>query len=156
MSDRDDFARALGRIPSGLFICSCGTGADSHPFLASWVMQASFEPPTVSVAIEDGRDVLRVLEETRRMTLSILPDGGQALMKPFFGGDENKPFGDLALGETAAGGKYLRDAHAWLDCREIERTRIGGHHIVFAEVEDAAVLHDAEPIIHVRKNGLRY
>ena len=153
----DALAAALGRVPSGLFVCSCGVGDASRPFVASWVMQASFEPPAISIAIEDGRDALSVLDAHEGLlTLSILPEGGQALMKPFFGGDDSAPFGDLELAQTASDGRYLADALAWLECREASRARIGKHHIVLAEVLDGSMLREGTPLVHVRKNGMRY
>lgn len=155
---RDEtLAAALGRVTSGLFVCSCGTGDASRPFIASWVMQAAFEPPTISVAIEEGREALEVLDaHAGHLTLSILPDDGQALMKPFFGGDESAPFGELDVVTTESGGRYLAAALAWLECRQIARTQVGKHQIVFAEVVAGAMLREGQPLVHVRKNGMRY
>jgi hypothetical protein len=53
----DDWARALGRIPSGLFILTARFEDQSTGMLASWVQQVSFDPPLVSVAVKKGRFV---------------------------------------------------------------------------------------------------
>lgn len=159
MSERDDaLGSALGRVPSGIFVCSCGTGDASRPFIASWVMQSSFDPPSVSVAIEDGRDALEVLGDSDgRFTLSILPaDSGHAMMKPFFSGDAERPYGDLATLRTEDDGIYLADALAWLECRELTRCRAGQHVLVVGEVLTGGTLRDGEPLVHVRKTGYSY
>ena len=66
-SSREGISRALGRVPSGLFIVTAGTGESATGFLASWVQQSSFEPPMVSVGIKKERPVLGViLEEKKR------------------------------------------------------------------------------------------
>lgn len=121
-------------------------------------MQSSFDPPSVSVAIEQGRDALDVLgEHDGRFTLSILPTGdGHALMKPFFSGDETKPFGDLATSRAPDGGVFLDDALAWLECREVTRAIVGNHVLVVGEVLAGATLRDGEPLVHVRKTGYSY
>ena len=48
-------AQALGRIPSGLFILSAGTGDQATATLVSFVQQVGFEPPVVVVALRKGR-----------------------------------------------------------------------------------------------------
>jgi flavin reductase (DIM6/NTAB) family NADH-FMN oxidoreductase RutF len=51
-----EIATALGRIPSGLFVVTWCDGGSDRCMLASWVMQAGFAPPQVSVAIGESRD----------------------------------------------------------------------------------------------------
>lgn len=153
----DAIGRALGRIPSGIFVVSCGVGDDVHPFIASWVMQASFEPPAISVVIEDERHALEVIAKCEgRFTLSVLPEDGHNLMKPFFGGDGSAPFGDLRTRTTSSGGVYLADSTAWLDCREVTRCRVGKHNLLVGEVTDGNVVHEGAPLVHVRKHGFSY
>ena len=43
-------ASVLGRLPSGLFILTARRGADETGMLASWIMQAGFDPPMITVA----------------------------------------------------------------------------------------------------------
>jgi hypothetical protein len=54
----DGPAIALGRIPSGLFVISWQEAGADRTMLASWVMQAGFAPPVVSVAVAPSRDLL--------------------------------------------------------------------------------------------------
>ena len=45
--------RVLGRTPSGVFILTCSDGAGHETgMLASWVQQASFDPPMLALAVE--------------------------------------------------------------------------------------------------------
>ena len=49
----------LGRIPSGLFVITWQEQAVDKIMLTSWLMQAGFKPPAISIAVGDGRrDVL--------------------------------------------------------------------------------------------------
>ena len=51
-----DVAVALGRVPSGLFVVTARNSAgEETAFLASWVMQAGFDPPALSVAVGEDR-----------------------------------------------------------------------------------------------------
>ncbi len=150
---------ALGRVASGLYVCSCGRGDDSSPFIASWVQQVAMEPPCVCIAIEDARSALAALDgQDGALTLSILPeDGGDALMSPFFKkAEQDDAFRGLTTARAPNDGVYLADALAWLECQELSRMRAGGHHVVIAKVLAGGVLREGRPRIHVRKTGFSY
>lgn len=148
---------ALGAIPSGLFICSCGEGATSVPFVASFVQQVAMDPPAVCVSFEASRAGLRAVDEQNgAFTLSILPAGRDDLMRPFFGGSSVDPFRGLATQGAPGGGRFLAESLAWLECREIERAPCGGHVLVIGQVLAGARLRQGKPRIHLRRNGFTY
>jgi flavin reductase (DIM6/NTAB) family NADH-FMN oxidoreductase RutF len=151
-------ARALGRIPSGLFIVT--SLRDDRPigFLGSFVMQAGFDPPTVSVAVGRERPHLTDIRRSGRFSLSILDPASRGLMGAFVRRlpEGASPFDGVALEKTAAGSFVLAEALAWIDCRVRGEYETGDHAIVFGEVIDGALLREAEPSTHVRKDGLGY
>lgn len=160
MSDTETtpLARALGRVPSGLFIVT--TEADGTPlgFLASFVMQAGFDPPTVSVAVAKGRAHLDAMRTSGRFAISILDAESGHLMRPFFRKAEpgQSPFDGLATERTRGNSTILTEALAWLDCRWSGEYETGDHVIVFGVVVDGALAREGEPKIHTRKDGLDY
>ncbi len=151
-------ARALGRIPSGLYVVT--TLRDDRPsgFLGSFVMQAAFEPPMVSVAIGLDRPHLEDIRQSGRFALSILDPASRNLMSSFLRRIQPPatPFDGLALGRTAAGSVVLTDALAWIACELRGEHRSGDHVVVFGEVVEASLLREGEPSTHIRKNGLGY
>jgi flavin reductase (DIM6/NTAB) family NADH-FMN oxidoreductase RutF len=151
-------AGALGRIPSGLFILTVRHGADETGMLASWVQQCSFEPPQVTAAVRADRDVLAWLTPAAPFALNVLDEDqtdllvhfgkGFALGEPAFGGlDVQRPEGAAPL---------LCDALAYLDCRVAARHAAGDHFLIVGSVVAGRVLGEGKPMVHVRKNGLRY
>jgi len=151
-------ARALGRIPSGLFVVT--TLKDDRPsgFLGSFVMQAGFEPPTVTVAIGRDRPHLADVRTSGRFALSILDSASRGLMAPFVRkvAPPATPFDGLALARTASGSFVLAEALAWIDCRFQGEHESGDHVVVFGEVVEGALLREGDPWTHLRKNGLGY
>jgi len=145
---------ALGRIPSGLFVLAWRDGDADRCMLASWVMQAGFAPPQVSVAVASTREFLAALDGGATFTVSVLAESQRALLARF-GKPAANAFAGLDLHRTAHGTAVLADAAAWLDCRPTARATHGDHVLVLAEVVAAGGT-GAEPAIHVRKNGLRY
>ena len=151
-------AQALGRVSSGLYIVTTRTPDGPMGFLGSFVGQVGFEPPTVAVAIADGRDHLAAIREQGHFGLSIIDKESSGLMGAFFKKlpEGQTPFDDLKLHETEAGVPVLADSLGWLTCRVTSEHKPCEHVVLFGEVVDGAMLRDGTPSSHVRKNGLSY
>lgn len=156
----DGCATALGRIPSGLFIVCWRTADADRGMLASWVMQAGFEPPLVSVAVGTARDLLDVVRTGGPFAISVLAESQRSLLarfgKPAAAGED--PFAGLAIARTPSGLAALAEAAGWLECRPVaEATAAGADHVLLlGRVEAAGGRPDAAPLVHLRRNGLRY
>jgi flavin reductase (DIM6/NTAB) family NADH-FMN oxidoreductase RutF len=151
-------ARALGKIPSGLYILT--TQGDGQPlgFVASLVMQTGFAPPTLCVAIGKDRPHLAAIQKNGRFALSILDSASNSLMAPFFKRfpEGTSPFTGLATTLTPAGSIVFTEALGWIDCRLHSLHDTPDHTVVFAEATDGSLLRDADPKIHLRRSGLSY
>ena len=160
MSDAEltPLARALGRMPSGLYVVTTGSSAGPLGFVASLVQQMGFEPPTVAVAIAKGRDHLDAVREAGGFTLSILDGESAGLMGAFFRKyeDGEGPFDGLETTAAPSGLPYLSGGLAWLDCKLAGEHATGDHIIVFGTVTEGGMLREGDPSVHLRKNGLSY
>src|SRR3954466_7335152 len=118
MSNPKSFDPALGHIPSGIFILTIGTGTRATGMLASWVMQAGFEPPTVSVAVKQGRYVCDWLTEGQPFVLNIVREGQKELLRHFGQGFEPgaPAFEGLGITNCARGVPILKDSLGHLEC----------------------------------------
>jgi flavin reductase (DIM6/NTAB) family NADH-FMN oxidoreductase RutF len=149
---------ALGRIPSGLFILTVRHGADETGMLASWVQQCSFAPPQIVAAFAKDRWVLKWLTHHAAFAVNVLGEGQKQLMSHFgkgFGPGE-PAFDGLAVTRGDHSAPHLSDAHAWLDCRVVEKLDAGDHVLVIGKVVGGSVLTEARPATHVRKSGKHY
>ena len=108
MSDRADNLHhlPLGRLPSGIYILTVGEGNDSTGMLASWVQQAAFEPPMVSVALKRGRHISERIEAGEPFVLNVVGEGHKSLLKHFA---KDTPFVHLDV----AGCAMLNKARLW-------------------------------------------
>ena len=151
--------QALGRIPSGLYVLTVTHGGRPTGMLASWVQQAGFDPPMVTVAIGGQRYVGDWVAASGRFTLNQLPVGSKALIRHFGRGfaPEAPAFDGLALRDEPAAGPVLAGALAYLDAEVAGEIQAGDHRIILGRVVGGAVLEpDAEPMVHVRQNGMHY
>lgn len=154
-----EFAAPLGRVPSGLFILTAADGHNETGMLASWVMQCSFDPPRVSVAVKPDRYVSGWLRDGAAVTLNLIADGDKRLMAHFgkgFGPGE-PAFAGLAVEHPAGEAPVLTEALGHLLCRVASRHSAGDHDLVVVTVVGGKMHQpDGKPYLHVRKNGLRY
>lgn len=151
---------ALGRVASGLFIVSARHEGGNQGMLGSWIMQAAFEPPMITLALKNDRGLRDFVEGSGHFAVSILGEEDGGLMKPFFSAPEpgSDQFADLSTEalESAGGAPVLLDSHAWLACKVVDKMEAGDNLVYLAEVVEGKLLKDAEPKTHVRKSGFKY
>lgn len=157
-SEDSPVARALGRIPTGLYIVTSKHADGSLGFVGSFVMQVGFDPPTVCVAVGQKRAQLDAIQASGRFALSILDADSSRLMGAFF---KKYPEGESALDhvetkDSPGGLPILSEALAWLDCQVTGLHKTGDHVVFFGTVEHGEALREGDPSVHLRKNGFSY
>lgn len=152
----------LGRTASGIFILTAGDGAGrATGMLASWVQQASFEPPMVSVAVHRDRYLHQWLGRSPRLALNIVADGQGHLLKHFGRGFEpDQPaFEGLETRRGTTGVPLLADALGHLEGEIAGQLEAGDHVVYLVQITAAstgAAFAQHPPMVHLRKNGFRY
>jgi flavin reductase (DIM6/NTAB) family NADH-FMN oxidoreductase RutF len=153
------FDPVLGRMPSGIFILTVGVGERATGMLSSWVMQAGFEPPMVSVGVKLGRYVCDWLGEGQPFVLNLVGESQTQFLKHFGKGFEPgvAAFEGLAITHCPRGVPILSEAVGHLECEPVRHVDSGDHRIFLANVVRGK-LHDADakPMIHIRKSGSGY
>ena len=159
---KDGIAPILGRVPSGVFILVAGDGGNQRTgLLASWIQQASFEPPQVTVAVNKSRYLNEWLSDGCPVTINQVANGDGVLFKHFGKGFE--PDADAFAGvETVDGNNglpLLKAAMASMEGSISSQMDAGDHIIYLVAINDATAHQDAsdfDPFVHVRKNGFSY
>jgi flavorubredoxin/flavin reductase (DIM6/NTAB) family NADH-FMN oxidoreductase RutF len=149
--------QAVGRIVGSLCVLTVQRGEVSTAMLASWVSQATFNPPGLTIAVAKDRAVESYLFEGDRFVLNILEQGKQLrkhFMKKFAPG-ENR-FVDVQS-ELTEGGLILSDGLAYLECRVAQRMECGDHWIIYAIADNGKLLQsNGLTAIHHRKTASNY
>lgn len=153
-----DFSGVLGRIPSGIYILTVRHGEAETGMLASWVMQAGFDPPMVSVAVKQGRYVADWLAAGAAFALNVVAESDKQLLKHFGRGFElgQPAFEGLAMSRTPGGMPILDAALGYLECVPTANVASGDHLIYLARVVAGQLAREDRPMVHVRKSGLNY
>jgi len=159
---REAIAPVLGRTPSGIFILTArNTAGQETGMLASWVQQASFEPPMVTVAVNNKRYLNDWLREIPKLALSLLAEGQSRYLKHFGRGFEpDQPaFEGLEISRGLTGLPLLADALGYLEGEVTGRLEAGDHTIYLVEIQgggSSEPLVEERPMVHIRKDGFRY
>ncbi len=158
-----DLDKAMGRLSGGLYVVTAreADGQRSGAMVASWVSQASFEPPGITVAVAKDRAIEALMQVGDRFVLNVLrEDNHQPLLRHFlrrFPPGADRFAGINTLDSVAAGGPVLGDALAYLGCRVSQRLEGPDHWIIYALVEQGNVADtEAATAVHHRKVGNHY
>lgn len=152
--------KAMGRLSGGLYIITAKKGDLKSAMLASWVAQASFDPPGISIAVAKDRAIEALMQVGDHFVLNILEEGNyQHLMKHFL--KRFKPGADRFEGvntQTANNGSpILTDALAYLECEVVSRMECSDHWIVYSKVTQGRVSKpESLTAVHHRKVGNHY
>jgi flavin reductase (DIM6/NTAB) family NADH-FMN oxidoreductase RutF len=166
--DAGAIGAALGRIPSGLFVVTWrglekDADATDRAMLASWIMQGGFVPPLITIAVAASRDLLAAIDQCTPFVVNVLGESQRSLVarfgKPAAPGEDQ--FAGLAVDRSPSGTAVIADGIAWLECQAVTQAggsggQMGDHVIILARVMAAGTGPEQAPLVHTRRNGLRY
>ncbi|KAL2649642.1 hypothetical protein R1flu_017770 [Riccia fluitans] len=152
--------QAVGRVVGSLCVLTAKSGDAESAMLASWVSQASFVPPGLTIAVAKDRAVEGLVLVGAKFVVNVLGQNkssavAKELLKPFKPGE--KRLEGLETKEASNGGFIIKDAISWMECTVKSRLETGDHWLLYATVE-AGNLEDEKTLtaIHHRKTGSRY
>jgi flavin reductase (DIM6/NTAB) family NADH-FMN oxidoreductase RutF len=154
----DPLAAVLGRLPSGLFILTLRHEQQETGMLASWVMQAGFEPPMVTIAIRHGRYVAQWLDDGASLAVHVLGTSQRRLIAHFGRGfaPGEPAFEKVPIRHSERGVPILTDALGYLECTARGHVDSHDHRIYLAEVVAGELAGDEPPYVHIRNSGRNY
>lgn len=157
-SQIDRTEQAVARIIGSLCVVSAKRGEISSAMLASWVTQASFNPPGLTVAVAKDRAIESLMHTGDNFVLNILKEGmnlRRHFLQAFAPGQDR--FAGLATQTAQNGCSILNDALTYLECTVHSRMDCGDHWVVYAIVNSGQILQLAGmTAIHQRKSGSQY
>ena len=155
-----DVEKAVGRLVGSLCVVTAKQSEVASAMLASWVAQATFNPPGFTVAVAKERAIEALIYPGNPFVLNILGEGKhlgpmKQFLKPFSPGENRFEGVDI---EVANNGAYiLKDAIAYLECTVKSRMDCGDHWVVYATIDSGQLLDsNAKTAVHHRKTGNHY
>lgn len=157
---KEELGKALGRLASGVYVVTWHNGESPRGLLATWVAQAAFEPPMVTVSINKQRELAALIAPDQNITINVLAkqnmDIFKAFAKPSTGAEQDR-FAGLDVNDKSDFGPVFNNSVSYLNCRVDKVMEAGDHLVALCEVVEGRPLNaDAEPMTHLRKSGFQY
>tara|TARA_Y100001968_G_scaffold332801_1_gene392390 strand:+ start:1463 stop:3250 length:1788 start_codon:yes stop_codon:yes gene_type:complete len=160
-----DLDKAMGKLSGGLYVVTASQNEKGKirrsAMIASWVSQASFKPPGLTVAVAKDRAIESLMQVGDHFVINILKENNyQHLMRQFLkrfppGADRFK--GIKFIDDVAKGGPVLIDALAFLGCEVKKRLEANDHWIIYGEVKEGKVSDsESRTAVHHRRVGSNY
>jgi flavin reductase (DIM6/NTAB) family NADH-FMN oxidoreductase RutF len=141
---------ALRQLTTGMLIVgSKGAGDEVNAMTANWVMQVSFHPPLVAVAVEQDAHTRALIDAGRVFSINVVRSGPDAealvgkFVKPAKRAGNKLEDEEFTTGETGA--PLLAKALSWFECRVVNRVEIGDHVLYVGEVVGAGLNGEGQP-----------
>jgi flavorubredoxin/flavin reductase (DIM6/NTAB) family NADH-FMN oxidoreductase RutF len=137
----DRTEQAVSRITGSLCIITTHRFDADQGLLTSWVSQASFTPPGLTIAVPMNHAEATLPTVGSQFTLNILKEGRNLrryFLKPIAPGEDR--FAAIATHVGNNGCRVLDEALAYLECTVQSRMECGDHWLIYATVEQGKVL----------------
>ena len=148
--------QALRMFSYGVYILTSKFEDKYCAATVTWVSQASFEPPLISVCIKGDSASYTVVKERGEFLLHILGENHKDLAASFFKQTtlENGLINDEEY-QLQDNLPLLTAVPAYLKCKVLEIMENGEHPLFLAEVKNAVVQKELEPLV-LRTTGWKY
>jgi flavin reductase (DIM6/NTAB) family NADH-FMN oxidoreductase RutF len=114
----------------------------------SWVMQSSFEPPMMAIAVRMDSDLHETIEKSYQFAIHVLTEGQDYLVKSFGQASEitEQTINGIDYSIDEAGLPILADVVGYIDCTLEQTMRSGDHMICLGKVRQAVLNEDTRPL----------
>ena len=148
--------QSLRMFSYGVYILSSFNEGEYCVSTITWVSQASFEPPMISVCIKRNSASYEIVKKRGEFILHLLGDNQKELASTFFKPTifENEKLNGQEF-SLANNLPLLQDIPAYIQCKVVEILENGDHPLFLAEVVDAKINNDSDPL-ELRKTGWTY
>jgi flavin reductase (DIM6/NTAB) family NADH-FMN oxidoreductase RutF len=141
---------ALRQFTTGMVIVgSRGAGDEMNAMTANWVLQVSFHPPLVALAVEQDSHTRKLIDEGNVFSINIVKAGADAedlvgkFVKPAKRAGNKLEDEEFHTGETGA--PLLSRALSWIECRVVQQHPTGDHILYIGEVVNAGLNGEGKP-----------
>ncbi len=149
-------SKAIGQIPSGLFILTAAYNGSRSGVLVAWVQQCATAPPLVMAAVSTGMPVVPLIRDSHSFVLCQIAADDRLLARMFniapLHGDD--PFDTLPITPAPSGAPIPQRALSWLDCEVVRHIDLESDcGLYVGRVRNGGILNGGPPAVRYGDNG---
>lgn len=153
----DDIIALFRRLTVGVYVVGVGDRSQFDAFTAAAIMQVSYQPLLMALAINPRHASYDLLRARQRFCVNVL-DRSQMALARRFGTDSDRTANKLSGIEwrhASSGAPILAEALAYFDCEVRAESAAGDHRLVLGAVTDGALLRpNAQPLLYADTGNL--
>lgn len=134
---KKEWIEAFSQMTYGIYVLTAAHGERINGMIASWVSQASYDPPLVTAAVHPNRYSHQLIEKSGAFALHAIGRDRRDFLDRFKGPDAAAKFDSIQWRPGKTGSPILDNCVAWLECRVADRLSPGNHTLFVGEVVDA-------------------
>lgn len=140
--------RALELFTYGLYVVGTHHGDHKHAVMVNWLTQASFDPPLVVLALMKEALSTGMVAATGEFSINIPGSDQLEFAKTFIKRPqhERNHLAGYEFYTQTTGAPIFKDALAFVECKVVATVDRGDHLIFVAEVVEAGVHREGEPL----------
>jgi flavin reductase len=154
MVTRQTYRDAMARLGAAVNVITSAGPGGTRGITASAVCSVTDDPPTLLVCMNRSSDSKPCFMENRVLCVNVLTPAQQELSGMFAGFTEHDMearFAAATWTTLATGAPVLTGAAASFDCKIVEVTDVGTHHVMFCEVEALQAEGSPEGLIYFNR-----
>jgi flavin reductase (DIM6/NTAB) family NADH-FMN oxidoreductase RutF len=137
--------QVLRRFTYGLYVVTAAKGDDYAAATITWLSQASFEPPLIMLAMQNGSHILEMCQKAGTCAVHVVGKGQEKIASTFFKpaqvvDDTLSSYGFKT--SSVAGAPLLVDLPAWCEVEVKESYPVGDHTLLIAEIVNTGLSDD--------------
>ena len=151
-----DRKEVLGMMTYGVYVLTTKVKDKYSAATVTWVSQASFDPPMISVCLKRNSGAYSLVKEKKEFILHMLSEEQKDVASNFFTSTELED--DKLNGEAFKlidGLPVLNVAPSYVHCSVLEILEIGDHPLFLCEVESVNLKNSVKPL-ELRRTGWKY
>lgn len=139
---------ALRMLTYGLYVVTARHGENVGAGTITWLSQSSFEPPLVMIGIQRDSSLNQAIVASRAFAVHLIGKSQKKLATAFFktATVQGNQLNGFAFATGVTGAPVLADTPAWFECRVRDEIDRGDHTVFVAEVVEAGVHREEEPL----------
>jgi len=140
---------ALELLTYGLYVIGTQRGEQKHAVMVNWLTQGSFDPPLIVLALMKGALSTEMVAASGEFSVNIPAADQLEFVRSFIKRrpHEGNRLGGYEFYTQTTGCPIFKDALAFVECKVVGTADHGDHLIVVAEVVDAGMHRDGDPLV---------
>lgn len=132
--------QVLRKMTYGMWVLAADASGEREASAVTWVMQVSFQPPLIVVAVRTSSRLYQIVERSRAFALHLLSADQEALAESFTRPTEQTEtaIGGQNFSAGVTGAPILDGFSCWLEARVLDSSSRGDHSVFTAEVVSVA------------------